>query len=47
LVRRYRDLFSRAANTASVMAQDRSEIMAAGFDAFVSKPIDLDAFVAA
>jgi two-component system, cell cycle response regulator DivK len=33
--------------TASVMAQDRSEIMAAGFDAFVSKPIDLDAFVAA
>lgn len=33
--------------TASVMVQDRSEIMAAGFDAFVSKPIELDAFVAA
>jgi two-component system, cell cycle response regulator DivK len=33
--------------TASVMAQDRSEIMAAGFDAFVSKPIDLEAFVQA
>lgn len=33
--------------TASVMAQDRSEIMAAGFDAFVSKPIDLEAFVRA
>jgi two-component system cell cycle response regulator DivK len=31
--------------TASVMAQDRSEIMAAGFDAFVSKPLDLEAFV--
>jgi len=33
--------------TASVMAQDRSEIMAAGFDAFVSKPIDLGAFMLA
>jgi two-component system cell cycle response regulator DivK len=33
--------------TASVMAQDRSEIMAAGFDAFVSKPIDLEAFMLA
>jgi two-component system cell cycle response regulator DivK len=31
--------------TASVMAHDRSEIMAAGFDAFVSKPIDLAAFI--
>ena len=31
--------------TASVLAQDRSEIMAAGFDAFVSKPIDLEAFL--
>jgi CheY-like chemotaxis protein len=30
-----------------VMAQDRSEIMAAGFDAFVSKPIELEAFVQA
>jgi CheY-like chemotaxis protein len=33
--------------TASVMPQDRSEIMAAGFDAFVSKPINLQAFLAA
>lgn len=33
--------------TASVMAQDRSQILAAGFDAFVSKPIDLDDFVRA
>jgi two-component system, cell cycle response regulator DivK len=33
--------------TASVMSQDRQAIMAAGFDAFVSKPIDLDAFVLA
>jgi two-component system cell cycle response regulator DivK len=33
--------------TASVMAQDRSEILAAGFDAFVSKPIDLEAFMGA
>jgi two-component system cell cycle response regulator DivK len=31
--------------TASVMAQDRSEILAAGFDAFVSKPINIEAFV--
>lgn len=31
--------------TASVMSQDRRAVMAAGFDAFVSKPIDLDAFV--
>jgi two-component system cell cycle response regulator DivK len=31
--------------TASVMAQDRSRILAAGFDGFVSKPIDLDAFI--
>jgi len=33
--------------TASVMPQDRSEIMAAGFDAFLSKPIDLEAFLQA
>jgi two-component system cell cycle response regulator DivK len=33
--------------TASVMAQDRSEILGAGFDAFVSKPIDLEAFMGA
>jgi two-component system, cell cycle response regulator DivK len=33
--------------TASVMPQDRNEIMAAGFDAFVSKPIDLEAFLQA
>ncbi|MFO1363072.1 MAG: response regulator [Burkholderiales bacterium] len=31
--------------TASVMPQDRSEILGAGFDAFVSKPIDLEAFL--
>ena len=31
--------------TASVMPQDRNEIMAAGFDAFLSKPIDLEAFL--
>jgi two-component system cell cycle response regulator DivK len=31
--------------TASVMPQDRSEIMAAGFDAFVSKPINLGVFL--
>jgi CheY-like chemotaxis protein len=31
--------------TASVMPQDRSDIMAAGFDAFVSKPINLRAFL--
>ena len=33
------------AYTASVMPQDRNEIMAAGFDAFLSKPIDLDLFL--
>ena len=33
--------------TASVMPQDRSQIMAAGFDAFLSKPIDLEAFLQA
>jgi len=33
--------------TASVMPQDRSQIMAAGFDAFLSKPIDFDAFLQA
>ena len=33
------------AYTASVMPQDRNEIMAAGFDAFVSKPIDLELFL--
>lgn len=33
--------------TASVMPQDRSDIMAAGFDAFVSKPINLQAFLGA
>jgi two-component system cell cycle response regulator DivK len=32
--------------TASVMPQDRREIMAAGFDAFLSKPIALREFVA-
>jgi two-component system cell cycle response regulator DivK len=31
--------------TASVMPQDRSEIIAAGFDAFVSKPINLEMFL--
>jgi two-component system cell cycle response regulator DivK len=31
--------------TASVMPEDRSEIMAAGFDAFMSKPIDLEVFL--
>ena len=31
--------------TASVMPQDRNEIIAAGFDAFVSKPINLEAFL--
>jgi len=31
--------------TASVMPQDRSDILAAGFDAFVSKPINLDTFL--
>jgi CheY-like chemotaxis protein len=33
--------------TASVMPQDRSDILAAGFDAFVSKPINLEAFLGA
>jgi two-component system cell cycle response regulator DivK len=32
--------------TASVMPKDRSVIMAAGFDAFVSKPINLGTFLA-
>jgi len=32
--------------TASVMPQDRKEIMSAGFDGFVSKPINLKEFVA-
>lgn len=31
--------------TASVMPQDRSQVMAAGFDGFVSKPIDLKSFL--
>ena len=33
--------------TASVMPQDRKEIMGAGFDGFVSKPINLKEFIAA
>jgi two-component system cell cycle response regulator DivK len=33
--------------TASVMPQDRSDIIAAGFDAFVSKPINIEAFLGA
>ena len=33
--------------TASVMPQDRREIMSAGFDGFVSKPINLKEFIAA
>jgi len=33
--------------TASVMPQDRSDIIAAGFDAFVSKPVNLEAFLGA
>lgn len=33
--------------TASVMPQDRHDIIAAGFDAFVSKPINLEAFLGA
>jgi len=32
--------------TASVMPQDRSEIMSAGFDGFVSKPVNLKEFIA-
>jgi two-component system cell cycle response regulator DivK len=31
--------------TASVMPQDRNDIMAAGFDAFVSKPIEIRQFL--
>jgi two-component system cell cycle response regulator DivK len=33
--------------TASVMTQDQEKIMAAGFDAFQKKPLDLDEFLAA
>jgi len=33
--------------TASVMPQDRKEIMSAGFDGFVSKPVNLKEFIAA
>jgi two-component system cell cycle response regulator DivK len=33
--------------TASVMPQDRREIMDAGFDGFVAKPINLKEFIAA
>jgi two-component system cell cycle response regulator DivK len=33
--------------TASVMPQDRSDILAAGFDAFVAKPVNLEAFLGA
>jgi len=32
--------------TASVMQQDRQEIMSAGFDAFIEKPINLREFLA-
>jgi two-component system cell cycle response regulator DivK len=32
--------------TASVMPQDRNQIMSAGFDAFVAKPISLKEFIA-
>jgi two-component system, cell cycle response regulator DivK len=32
--------------TASVMPQDRNQIIAAGFDAFVAKPISLKEFIA-
>ena len=35
------------AMTASVMSEDRQKIMAAGFDAYQSKPIDVTDFVAA
>ncbi|NMG77218.1 response regulator [Aromatoleum diolicum] len=31
--------------TASVMPEDRSQIVAAGFDAFVAKPIDIHSFI--
>src|SRR5262245_47642536 len=33
--------------TASVMPQDRNDIIAAGFDAFVSKPINIEGFLGA
>jgi two-component system cell cycle response regulator DivK len=33
--------------TASVMPQDRNDIIAAGFDAFVSKPINIEVFLGA
>jgi two-component system, cell cycle response regulator DivK len=33
--------------TASVMPQDRNDIIAAGFNAFVSKPINIEAFLGA
>ena len=33
--------------TASVMPQDRNDIITAGFDAFVSKPINIEAFLGA
>jgi len=33
--------------TASVMPQDRNDIIVAGFDAFVSKPINIETFLAA
>ena len=32
--------------TASVMQQDRQQIMSAGFDGFIEKPIDLRSFLA-
>ena len=35
------------AMTASVMSEDRQKIMAAGFDAYQSKPISVTDFVAA
>ena len=35
------------AMTASVMSEDRQKIMAAGFDAYQSKPINVTEFVAA
>jgi CheY-like chemotaxis protein len=31
--------------TASVMTQDQEKIMAAGFDAFQKKPVDIDEFL--
>jgi two-component system cell cycle response regulator len=33
--------------TASAMTQDRQKIMAAGFDGYQAKPIDVTGFVAA